>query len=149
MMDTKSLYAKVASDNLTDDDKDKLLTLLNNLTKQKEAKAKSAKKHMEKLKLDEEAMDKIRMQKMEYYIKNKELIKDKERDRYNANTETRERKKEKSNLYYHNKFDNVPKLKRGRKPKLIDADETPKIIRPRGRPPTKHINTLTEEQQLQ
>ena len=41
----------------------------------------------------QEAMDKIRMQKIEYYIKNKELIKDKERDRYNANTETRERKK--------------------------------------------------------
>ena len=68
MMDTKTLYAKVASDNLTDDDKDKLLTLLDNLTKQKEAKAKNAKKHMDKLKQDEEAMDKIRMQKMEYYI---------------------------------------------------------------------------------
>ena len=69
MMDTKTLYAKVASDNLTDDDKDKLLTLLDNLTKQKEAKANSAKKHMDKLKQDEEAMDKIRVQKMEYYIK--------------------------------------------------------------------------------
>ena len=43
MMDTKTLYAKVASDNLTDDDKDKLLTLLNNLTKQKEANEKSVK----------------------------------------------------------------------------------------------------------
>jgi len=139
MMDTKTLYAKVASDNLTDDDKDKLLTLLNNLTKQKEENAKNVKKHMEKL----------RMRKMEYYIKNKELINDKERDRYNANTEIRERKKEKSNLYYHNKFDAVPKMKRGRKPKPIDPDETPKIIRPRGRPPTKQINTLIEEQQLQ
>ena len=59
MMDTKTLYAKVASDNLTDDDKDKLLTLLNNLTKQKEENAKSVKKRMEKL----------RMRKMEYYIK--------------------------------------------------------------------------------
>ena len=146
MMDTKTLYAKVASDNLTDDDKDKLLTLLNNLTKQKEAKAKSAKKHMEKLKLDEEAMDKIRKQKMEYYIKNKELINDKERERYNANIETQERKKEKSRLYYHNKFDAVPKMKRGRKPKPIDPDEMPHIRRPRGRPPTKHITTLTEEQ---
>ena len=129
----------MASDNLTDDDKDKLLTLLNNLTKQKLENAKNVKKRMEKL----------RMRKMEYYIKNKELINDKERDMYNANTEIRERKKEKSNLYYHNKFDAVPKMKRGRKPKPIDPDETPKIIRPRGRPPTKQINTLIEEQQLQ
>ena len=141
MMDTNTIYTKVANDNLTDDDKEKL-------TKQKEAKAKYAKKHMEKLKLDEKAMDKIRLQKREYYIKNKELITDKVREQYNTDTELRERKKEKSNLYYHNLFDNVPKLKRGRKPKLINADETPKIIRPRGRPPTKHINALTEEPQL-
>ena len=125
-----------------------LLTLLDNLTKQKEAKAISAKKHMEKLKLDDDAMSKIRMQKMEYYLKNKDLIKDKERARYNNNLETRERKKEKSNLYYHNKFDNVPKKTRGRKPKKIDDDDdddaTTKIVRPRGRPP-KHIDALTDE----
>jgi hypothetical protein len=94
-------------------------------------------------------MEKIRIHKMNYYIKNKEIIRERARTRYNTVTEARENKKELSNLYYHNKFDNVPKMKRGRKPKLIDADETPKIIRPRGRPPTKHINTLTEEQQLQ
>ena len=93
MMNAKTLYDKISADSLTDDDKDKVLTLLDNVTKQKEAKAKSAKKQMEKLKLDEDAMVKIRMQKMDYYIKNKELIKDKERARYNANTETRERKK--------------------------------------------------------
>jgi len=149
MTNTKTLYEKLASDNLTDDDKDKLLTLLDNLTKQKQAKAKSTQKYMEKLKLNDEAMEKIRMQKTLYYIKNKELLKDKERERYNDNNETRERKKEKSNLYYHNKFDNVPKLKRGRKPQPINPDETPKIIRPRGRPPTKHILTLTEEKPLQ
>ena len=117
MTNTKKKSEKLASDNLTDDDKIMLLTLLDNLTKQKEAKAISAKKHMEKLKLDDDAMSKIRMQKMEYYLKNKDLIKDKERARYNNNLETRERKKEKSNLYYHNKFDNVPKKTRGRKPK--------------------------------
>ena len=63
MMNAKTLYEKVACDNLTDDDKDKLLTLLDNVTKQKEARAESANKHMEKLKLDGDAMDKIRMQK--------------------------------------------------------------------------------------
>ena len=149
MTNTKTLYEKLASDNLTDDDKDKLLTLLDNLTKQKQAKAKSTKKYMEKLKLNDDAMEKIRMQKTSYYIKNKELLKDKEGERYNDNNETRERKKEKSNLYYHNKFDNIPKLKRGRKPKPIDPDEKPKIIRPRGRPPIKHIHILTEEKPLQ
>ena len=103
---------------------------------------------MEKLKQDDDAMQKIRMQKMDYYLK-KELIKDKERARYNTNIEIRERKKEKSNLYYHNKFDNVPKKTRGRKPTFIDEDDDDddtKIIkpRPRGRPP-KHINALTDE----
>ena len=148
MTNTKKISEKLASDNLTDDDKIMLLTLLDNLTKQKEAKAISAKKHMEKLKQDDDAMSKIRMQKMEYYLKNKDLIKDKERARYNNNLETRERKKEKSNLYYHNKFDNVPKKTRGRKPKKIDNDDddaTTKIIRPRGRPRKQHIDALTDE----
>ena len=148
MTNTHILYEKLASDNLTDDDKIMLLTLLDNLTKQKDAKAISAKKPMEKLKLDDDAMSKIRMQKMEYYLKNKDLIKDKERARYNNNLETRERKKEKSNLYYHNKFDNVPKKTRGRKPKQLDNDDddaTTKIIRPRGRPRKLHIDALTDE----
>ena len=47
-------------DNLTDDDK---------VTRQKEAKANNAQKYMDKLKQDECAMEKIRMQKMDYYIK--------------------------------------------------------------------------------
>ena len=133
MMMTMTLNEKMVCDNLTDDDK---------VTRQKEAKAKSAKKYMDKIKQDESAMDKIRMQKMDYYIKNKELIREKERARYNENTEARERKKEKSNLYYHIKFDNVPKMTRGRPPKPIDINATPKIIRPRGRPPK---NVLTDE----
>ena len=148
MTNTKKKSEKLASDNLTDDDKIMLLTLLDNLTKQKEAKAISAKKHMEKLKLDDDAMSKIRMQKMEYYLKNKDLIKDKERARYNNNLETRERKKGKSNLYYHNKFDNVPKKTRGRKPNILnndDDDATTKIIRPRGRPRKHHIDEFTDE----
>ena len=133
MMMTIALNEKMVCDNLTDDDK---------VTRQKEAKAKSAKKYMDKIKQDDSAMDKIRMQKMDYYIKNKELIREKERARYNENTEARERKKEKSNLYYHIKFDNVPKMTRGRPPKPIDINATPKIIRPRGRPPK---NVLTDE----
>ena len=133
MMMTMTLNEKMVCDNLIDDDK---------VTRQKEAKAKSAKKYMDKLKQDECAMDKIRMQKMDYYIKNKELIREKERARYNENTEARERKKEKSNLYYHIKFDNVPKMKLGRPLKPIDINATPKIIRPRGRPSKK---VLTDE----
>ena len=130
---TMTSNENIVCDNLIDDDK---------VTRQKEAKAKSAKKYMDKLKQDECAMEKIRMQKMDYYIKNKELIREKERARYNENTEARERKKEKSNLYYHIKFDNVPKMTRGRPPKPIDINATPKIIRPRGRPPK---NVLTDE----
>ena len=40
MTNTKTLYEKLASDNLTDDDKDKLLTLLDNLTKQSKQRLK-------------------------------------------------------------------------------------------------------------
>ena len=134
-MDTHSLYEKLANDDLNDDDKTKLLILLEKVSKQKEAKAKCAKKHMEKLKQDEEAMIKIRKQKMEYYNNNKELINEKERERYNTNKEIQEQKKEKSRLYYHNKFDDVPKMKRGRKPKPINLDDELPIRRPRGRPP--------------
>ena len=130
---TMTSNENIVCDNLIDDDK---------VTRQKEAKAKSAKKYMDKLKQDECAMDKIRMQKMDYYIKNKELIREKERARYNENTEARERKKEKSNLYYHNKFDNVPKMRRGRPQNPINPNEEPKVLRPRGRPPKK---VLTDE----
>ena len=145
MTNTKTLYEKLVSDNLTDDDKENLLTLLDKVTRQKEAKAISSKKYMEKLKLNNDAMDKIRLRNIDYYIKNKEISKDKERERYNTNIETRERKKEKSLLYYHNKNDHIPKLKRGRKPKPIDPDEPPKIIRPRGRPPKIYIPPLTDD----
>ena len=69
MTNTKTLYEKLVSDNLTDDDKENLLTLLDKVTKQKEAKAKSSKKYMEKLKLNNDAMEKIRMRNMDYYIK--------------------------------------------------------------------------------
>ena len=145
MTNLKTIYEKLASDNLTDDDKKNLLTLLETITKQKLAKANSSKKYLEKLKLNDDAMEKIRMQKMAYYIKNKELLKDRERERYNTNNEIRERKKEKSILYYHNKHDHIPKLTRGRKPKPIDPDEPPKIIRPRGRPPRIYIPPLTTD----
>ena len=83
---TMTLNENLVCDNLIDDDK---------VLRQKQAKAKSAKKNMDKIKQDEYAMDKIRLQKMDYYIKNKELIREKERARYNENTEARERKKEK------------------------------------------------------
>ena len=96
MTNLKTIYEKLASDNLTDDDKKNLLTLLETITKQKLAKANSSKKYLEKLKLNDDAMEKIRMQKMACNTKNKELLKDRERERYNTNNEIRERKKEKS-----------------------------------------------------
>ena len=131
---TMTLNEKIVCDNLTDDD---------NATKlKKELRAISAKKYIEKLKQDESAMEKIRIQKMNYYIKNREIIRERARTRYNTVTETRENKKEQSNLYYHNKFDNVPKMRRGRPPNPINPNEEPKILRPRGRPPKK---VLTDE----
>ena len=69
MTSTKTLYEKLASDTLTDDDKDKLLTLLDNIAKQKEAKAINAKIKKEIIKQDEDAMVRIRKQQMQYYLK--------------------------------------------------------------------------------
>ena len=43
MTNLKTIYEKQASDNLTDDDKKNLLTLLETITKQKLAKANSSK----------------------------------------------------------------------------------------------------------
>ena len=74
MTNTKTLYEKLASDNLTDDDKENLLTLLDKVIKLKEAKAKSSKKYMEKLKVNNDAMEKIRMRNMDYYIKKRRTI---------------------------------------------------------------------------
>ena len=51
---TMTLNENIGCETLIDDDK---------VTRQKEAKAKSAKKYMDKIKHDEYAMDKIRMQK--------------------------------------------------------------------------------------
>ena len=75
MTNAKTLYDKLASDTLTDDDKNMLLTLLDNLNKQKNLKAISTKKYMEKLKQDDDAMQKIRMQKMDYYLKKQRINK--------------------------------------------------------------------------
>jgi len=126
MTSTKTLYEKLASDTLTDDDKDKLLTLLDNIAKQKEAKAINAKIKKEIIKQDEDAMVRIRKQQMQYYLKNKERINEQVRERYNTNSELQERIKERAKVYYHKKCDGVPKMKRGRKPLHIDQDEDSK-----------------------
>ena len=139
MLNTTALVDNVASDNVSENDKANLLILLNKIAWQKESKARSAKTYSEKLKLNEESMIKLRQQKNDYYAKNKELITERVRTRYNTDIAVKEAKKEKSQIYYHNKFDVVPKLARGRKPpKLLEPAE-PIIRRPRGRPPPKRI----------
>ena len=141
MLNTTALVDNVASDNVSENDKANLLILLNKIARQKESKARSAKTYFEKLKLNEDSMIKLRQQKNDYYAKNKELITERVRTRYNTDIAVKEAKKEKSKKYYHNKFDDVPKMTRGRKPPTLLEPAEPIIRRPRGRPPKNGYNT--------
>jgi len=58
--------------------------------------------------------------KARHYQNNKDRIRQQEKDKYNDNDEFRERMKELSRLKYKAKTENIPKLKRGRKPKMLE-----------------------------
>jgi hypothetical protein len=128
------LSDKIESDELTDDDKLKLHKILEQVRKQREMKCVNSKKYYDRIKEDEEIMFNIRKQKHDYYVNNRDIINEKDRDKYHSNSEFKERKKEQSRINYHKKNDDVPKMKRGRKKKEKDPDEPPIVVKPRGRP---------------
>lgn len=82
----------------------------------------------------DEFKNRIHTIKQLYYQRHKEEIREKERDRYsndeNYHTKVRERARQK----YLEKTEDVPKKKRGRKPKPVD-ESVVTIPKPRGRPP--------------
>ena len=134
MANIVELQDKIVSDLLTDDDKLKLQNLLEHVSRQREIKSINSKKYYERIKDDDEIMNRIRKQKMEYYTNNRDKLNEKDRIKYHENLEFKERKKEQSRLNYHKKNDDVPKMTRGRKKKEINPDDPPKVARPRGRP---------------
>ena len=142
MVNIEELHDKIVSNQLTDDDKFKLQNILEHVSRQREIKSINSKKYYERIKDNDEIMNRIRKQKMEYYTNNRDTINEKDRIKYNENLEFKERRKEQSRLNYHKKNDDVPKMTRGRKKKEINPDEPPKVVRPRGRP--KIIRSLVE-----
>ena len=134
MANIEELHDKIVSNQLTDDDKFKIQNILEQVSRQREIKSINSKKYFERIKDNDEIMNRIRQQKMVYYTNNRDKLNEKDRIKYHENLEFKERKKEQSRLNYHKKNDDVPKMTRGRKKKEIDPDEPPKVIRPRGRP---------------
>ena len=134
MANIEELHCKIVSDQLTDDDKFELQNLLEHVSKQRELKSINSKKYYERVKDNDEIMNRIRKQKMEYYANNRDKLNEKDRIKYHENLEFKERKKEQSRVNYHKKYDGVPKMTRGRKKKEINPDDPPKVVRPRGRP---------------
>jgi len=134
MVNIEGLHDKIVSNQLTDDDKFQLQNILEHVSRQREIKSMNSKNCYKRIKDNDEIMNRIRTQKKEYYANNRHKINEKNRSKYNAKLKFNERKKEQSRVNYHNKYDDVPKMKRGRKKKEINPDEPPKVVRPRGRP---------------
>lgn len=134
MANIEELHDKIVSNQLTDDDKFKIQNILEQVSRQREIKSINSKKYFERIKDNDEIMNRIRQQKVVYYTNNRDKLNEKDRIKYHDNLEFKERKKEQSRLNYHKKNDDVPKMTRGRKKKEINPDEPPKVVRPRGRP---------------
>ena len=103
MVNIEELHDKIVSNQLTDDDKFKLKNILEHVSRQREIKSINSKTYYERIKDDDEIMNKIRKQKLEYYTNNRDKINEKDRIKYNENLEFKERKKEQSRVNHHNK----------------------------------------------
>jgi uncharacterized coiled-coil DUF342 family protein len=132
-MNSELLYDKVVKDDIDDEVKDEILKILGKLNKVREAKLLTNKRYLEKIKNDDEKMNRIREQKNDYYKNNKELVNVRLREKYKNNVEYQEQKKKTTLELYHTKNDNTPKMKRGRKP-IPEEDKKVKIVVPSGRP---------------
>ena len=82
--------------------------------------------------------DKVIIRKHGYYINDKELFKHKERIRYKNNVEYHERLRARAKALHRLKATDIPKLRRGRKPKPKGEETYEKSLpKPKGRPKTK------------
>ena len=136
-MNSELLYDKVVKDDIDDEVKDDILKILGKLNKAREAKLLTNKRYLDKIKNDDEKMNRIREQKNDYYKNNKEFVNIRLREKYKNNVEYQEQKKTTTLELYHTKNDDIPKMKRGRKP-IPEEDKKVKIVvaatRPVGRP---------------
>ena len=69
------------------------------------------------MKDNEDYKEKNRIRKHEYYLRNKDVLRDKVRNRYNNDSEFSDKLKAKARALYHAKTCDIPKKKRGRKPR--------------------------------
>ena len=89
-----------------------------------------------KLKDTDEFKQRVKQNKQIYYQTHKDIIREKERQRYANDTAYHDQIRERARQKYLDENKDKPKLKRGRKPKPINENtiSTPKG---RGRPPLK------------
>lgn len=96
-----------------------------------------------KVKYNPDDTEKSSMRKHEYYIKNKDALRDKGRYRYPHIVEYHDRVRARASASYNEKAADMPKHKRGRTPKpRAEENDEQSLPKPRkGRPPT--INTVS------
>ena len=87
-----------------------------------------------KVRDDEEFKHKNKEYKAKWFQVNKEKLRQEAFEKYKNDPEYRNRQIDKAKRAYAKRTADIPKMKRGRKPKQIIVDETPKERRPRGRP---------------
>ena len=73
--------------------------------------------------------------KRQWYAEHREAIRQKIRDQYHNDHDIWLKIRERARVSYQKSREGVENQKRGRKPKEIDPDASPKTPRPRGRPP--------------
>ena len=83
-----------------------------------------------KMKGDPDFLEKERLRKKDYYIKNREKIMSRDKLKYNSDQEYHDRVRESARNRYRLKTQDIPKLKRGRKPKnkLDKPSEEPQTL---------------------
>ena len=89
-----------------------------------------------KMKDNEDFKERLKANKQSYYQKHKDSIREKERTKYINNTEYHDKIRERAKQKYLEKSVDIPKTKRGRKPKPVDENNI-SIPKRRGRPSLK------------
>jgi len=123
----------VSSEN---DDTEQLIALGKKKLEEAKLQRQRAYQYYLKVKDNPDYKEKISIRKHEYYIKNKDLLRERERYRYQNNVEYHDRVRARARALYKEKTADIPKQKRGRKPKprAEENDEQP-LPKPRkGRP---------------
>ena len=93
-----------------------------------------------KVKYNADYKEKVKIRKREYYINNKDLLTQKERNKYRNNVEYHDKLRARAKALYKLKTADIPKLRRVRKPQPQDEDIDDKPSpKPKGRPKAKAI----------